>query len=395
MLNGPSAMDSTPSIAAPVTGVCFAGISNGGISAFRIAARYPERVASLVVFPGFARSSEDQAALAGFDFPIAMFVGGNDPGWIEAMQTAPRLLAASGRAVAFEVRDGEDTPSARRWMALTSSSSPTPPGVARRAGQAPPMPDSFLGVITLRVITMRVEELAAETGLTVDTIRYYQGLGLIEAPERAGRTARYTEEHRRQVETVRRLAASGFTLAQIQRLTSEEGAPLLKALVDQTVGTRTLSKSELSEASGLPEPLIDLAVTAGLLDSIGVEDEPRFSEDAIPMLSAAAAILQAGIPLEQLTGLAIRHAQNVTEVVDGAIELFRSHVRPGQGEDPEALAELFQVLLAQSTRLVAQHFEQALVHRALERLRDSDDRALVEALLTAEAQRFVVSCEWR
>ncbi len=113
MLNGPSAMDSTPSIAAPVTGVCFAGISNGGISAFRIAARYPERVASLVVFPGFARSSEDQAALAGFDFPIAMFVGGNDPGWIEAMQTAARLLAASGRAVAFEVRDGEDTSSAR------------------------------------------------------------------------------------------------------------------------------------------------------------------------------------------------------------------------------------------------------------------------------------------
>ncbi|MDH3498908.1 MAG: MerR family transcriptional regulator [Acidimicrobiia bacterium] len=244
-------------------------------------------------------------------------------------------------------------------------------------------------------MTFRVEELASETGLSVDTIRYYQGLGLIEAPEREGRTARYTEDHRRQIETVRRLAASGFTLAQIQRLTSDEGAPLLKALVGQTVGIRTLSMSELSESSGVPEPLIGVAVTAGLLDSIGIDDEPRFSEDAIPMLSAAASLLDAGIPLQLLTDLAVRHAQNVTSVVEGAIELFRDHVRPAQGDDTGDLTELFQVLLSQATRLVAQHFQQTLVSRALERLRDSDDRALVEALLAAEAQRFVVSCEWR
>lgn len=242
---------------------------------------------------------------------------------------------------------------------------------------------------------MRVEELAAETGLTVDTIRYYQGLGLIDAPERDGRMARYSEQHRSQVETIRRLAASGFTLAQIQRLTSEQGTPLLKALVDQTVGLRTLSKSELSESSGLPEPLIDVAVSAGLLDTVGPDHEPRFSEDAIPMLSAAASLLQAGIPLEELTGLAVQHAQNVNSVVDGAIELFRSHVRASQGDDTASLAELFQVLLSQATRLVAQHFQQTLVSRALERLRDSDDRALVEALLAVESQRFVVSCEWR
>ena len=244
-------------------------------------------------------------------------------------------------------------------------------------------------------MTFRVEELAAETGLSVDTIRYYQGLGLIGAPEREGRTARYTDEHRHQIETVRRLAASGFTLAQIQRLTSDEGAPLLKALVDQTVGLRTLSMPELSESSGVPEPLIEVAVAAGLLDSIGSEEEPRFSEDSIPMLSAAASLLQAGIPLELLTSLAVEHAHNVTVVVDGAIDLFRDHVRPTQGDDAEDLTEMFQVMLAQATRLVAQHFQQTLVARALERLRDSDDRPLVEALLAAESQRFVVSCEWR
>jgi DNA-binding transcriptional MerR regulator len=244
-------------------------------------------------------------------------------------------------------------------------------------------------------MTYRVEDLAAETGLAVDTIRYYQGLGLIEPPDREGRTAVYSEDHRQQLETVRRLAAAGFTLAQIQQLRSDEGAPLLKALVDQTIGTRTLSLSELSEASGVPEPLIEVAVSAGLLDSVGVDGDPRFSEDAIPMLSAAASILEAGIPLELLTELAVQHAVNVTAVVDGAIELFREHVRPTQGDDTEDLTELFQVMLAQATKLVAQHFHQTLISRALERLKDSDDRALVEALLAAESQRLVIATEWR
>ena len=41
----------------------------------------------------------------------------------------------------------------------------------------------------------RVEELAAETTLPVDTIRYYQNQGLLPPPRRVGRNAIYGEGH--------------------------------------------------------------------------------------------------------------------------------------------------------------------------------------------------------
>ena len=41
----------------------------------------------------------------------------------------------------------------------------------------------------------RVEELAKASGLPVDTIRFYQGKGLLPAPRRLGRLAVYGDAH--------------------------------------------------------------------------------------------------------------------------------------------------------------------------------------------------------
>ncbi|MCW2847474.1 MAG: hypothetical protein JWR90_1448 [Marmoricola sp.] len=62
-----------------------------------------------------------------------------------------------------------------------------------------------------------VDELAAATGMTVRTTRYYAGLGLLPAPTRRGRMAYYTEEHRARLELVRALQDHGFTLSAIEK----------------------------------------------------------------------------------------------------------------------------------------------------------------------------------
>ena len=41
----------------------------------------------------------------------------------------------------------------------------------------------------------KVEDLAAASGVKIDTIRFYQGKGLIPAPERRGRNAIYGPAH--------------------------------------------------------------------------------------------------------------------------------------------------------------------------------------------------------
>lgn len=85
-----------------------AGISNGGISAFRIAGLEPDRFASIVVYPGFPRSEADREALAALSsIPVTMFVGGDDTGWIGPMTETRDRLEELGGTVTLEIREGE------------------------------------------------------------------------------------------------------------------------------------------------------------------------------------------------------------------------------------------------------------------------------------------------
>ncbi len=64
----------------------------------------------------------------------------------------------------------------------------------------------------------RVSEIAEAAGVAVDTVRFYQGRGLLPAPERRGRFAIYTEQHLERLRRIRALLDSGFSLAQIRKL---------------------------------------------------------------------------------------------------------------------------------------------------------------------------------
>ena len=84
------------------------GISNGGISSFRIAGNNPHLVHSVLVLPGFARSDEDKQNLAGLiDIPVAMFVGENDTSWVRSMQETADTLSDLGGTVSLEIVPNE------------------------------------------------------------------------------------------------------------------------------------------------------------------------------------------------------------------------------------------------------------------------------------------------
>ena len=246
--------------------------------------------------------------------------------------------------------------------------------------------------MTEEALTYRVEELAAEAGIGVDTIRYYQGMGLLPSTGREGRSAVYGSVHLTRLRTIRALADDGFTLAQIKRLMDESGHPLLVSLAGTVVG---LTRAELAERSGLAPPLVDIAVSTGLIEPLDAGDEERFAPDVAPMLAAGMSLLEAGFPLDRLAALAARHATGVESVVDEAIDLFKDHVRSGQSDSPEDLAKLFRALVTHVTRLVAQHFHHTVISRVKERLEGSEDLALVEALENAGQQQLVISTEWR
>lgn len=75
---------------------------------------------------------------------------------------------------------------------------------------------------------LTVDELAARTGLTVRTVRFYAAQGLLPVPVRRGRVAYYGSAHRMRLEFVRELQDYGYTLAGIERYLSripEDAAP--------------------------------------------------------------------------------------------------------------------------------------------------------------------------
>jgi len=246
---------------------------------------------------------------------------------------------------------------------------------------------------------LRIEDLAARSGVRVDTIRYYQGKGLLPPPRRDGRVALYGEAHLERLARIRALIRDGLSLAWIRRVLSEAHAagdrePLLSALVEERVGERTLSRAELAAEAGIPEALIGAAQAAGLVSPIRVGDEERFGEADLQMARAALALLSAGIPLDELISLAVKHARATQEVAEQAIELFDRHVRKVGGADADAAAitTAFRTLLPAATRLVALFFQRTVVTQALARLEGrGDDAALREAIAATESARLEVA----
>jgi DNA-binding transcriptional MerR regulator len=251
-------------------------------------------------------------------------------------------------------------------------------------------------------VDYRVEQLAAAAKVRVDTLRFYQARGLLPAPRREGRAAIYVDAHLERLRRIRSLQQQGFTLSQIQRVLEnpvlDAQEPLLGALIEESIGERALTREELAVEAGMPEGLVLAAESAGLLEPVIVNGEPRFSEADLAMARAGLGLLEAGFPLQELLNLATRHARSVQSACDAAIDLFDDHIRKGNpgSDDGESVTQIFKELLPQVTRLVALHFQRTLVNRALNRLRGkSEHRALVAALGESESARLEVEVTWR
>ncbi len=81
-----------------------AGVSNGGLSAFKVAVDNPDQFRSLTVIPGFPPSREvfgQLERLAGLT--VSMFVGERDSGWLEPMTSTAEALRTAGTDVYMEV----------------------------------------------------------------------------------------------------------------------------------------------------------------------------------------------------------------------------------------------------------------------------------------------------
>ena len=224
----------------------------------------------------------------------------------------------------------------------------------------------------------RIEQLAQTASVAVDTIRFYQGKGLLEPPRRQGRVTWYSQSHLERLRRIRELQQRGFPLTVIRRFLEGELEVSDEALVEAVTSPpapETLSLDELSARSGIAAPLLKSLEQAGLLLPVADGEEPRYPAADLAVLAAGLKMVEAGVPLGALMELGSRHAAAVEATARAAVELFDRHVREriqAEGRPPaEAERELlatFNDLLDASGTLVRKHFEQTLLRAAREHI---------------------------
>jgi DNA-binding transcriptional MerR regulator len=231
-------------------------------------------------------------------------------------------------------------------------------------------------------VRYRVDQLAAACDVSVDTVRYYQSLGLLPPPAREGRVAWYGADHADRIHEVRALRRKGLTLAAIKRvLDGGLGRPDvdLAAAVHAARGDadpdELLPLEEFARRSGVPASLIQAVEREGIRLGRTVDGQERYTASDIDMVRGALRLLEFGLPLGELLSLARDANDAMVRLAERAIELFDDHVRKPirdtaatEEEAAERLVEAFGTLLPAVTTLVANHFRRVVLARAEERL---------------------------
>ena len=224
----------------------------------------------------------------------------------------------------------------------------------------------------------RIEQLARASGMAVDTIRFYQGKGLLDAPRREGRVTWYAESHLERLRRIRDLQQRGFTLTVIRRFLDGELEPSdesLVAAVTRPTSPQALTLDDLAERSGVAAPLLKSLESAGLLVPIEGGEEPLYPAEDLDAIAAGMQLIAAGVPIADLIELGREYATATDRVAREAVELFDHHVREriqSEGGETEAaerrLLELFNELMEASGTLVRHHFQRTLLRAAREHI---------------------------
>ncbi len=127
---------------------------------------------------------------------------------------------------------------------------------------------------------IRISELASSAGVHVETIRYYQAIGLMPRPDRErGRIRRYGAEDLKRVRFIKRAQALGFTLDEIA---------VLLGLSDgrHCAETKALAEKKLALVE---ERLNDLAAIRKVLKGLVNECAKGSRRSGCPIIDALAA----------------------------------------------------------------------------------------------------------
>jgi DNA-binding transcriptional MerR regulator len=225
----------------------------------------------------------------------------------------------------------------------------------------------------------RVEELAAQAGLSVDLVRSYQWKGLLPRPRHQGRVALYGPRHLERLRDIRELKDEGHSLRVIATMLTREGGGRRRARHGGSNSEEErLNLAELAERARVPPGLLRSLEASGLLRPLHVEDERRYTTADVRAVRMVLSLVGAGVPMEDFMNVARTQIDAASSVAEGAAELFLRYVRQPlveaslpPHEEADRLVTAFRLMLHAATELVAYNVQRMmlnLVEGEIERL---------------------------
>lgn len=121
---------------------------------------------------------------------------------------------------------------------------------------------------------LTIGKLAAAAEVGVETVRYYQRIGLLSEPEKAGAVRHYGEEHLERLRFIRRAKDAGFTLEEIRELLGLDE-------VSERAKIRALATQRLD---AIRARIADMQLLAGDLEQLIERCEHSSAEQCCPII---------------------------------------------------------------------------------------------------------------
>jgi DNA-binding transcriptional MerR regulator len=198
--------------------------------------------------------------------------------------------------------------------------------------------------VTSDTEALTIEQLAAETGMTVRNIRSHQSRGLLPPPEVRARVGYYGAEHVARLRVIQDLQADGFNLASIERLLNATSSSTARLLGLRHALTAPFEAETPEIVTGA-----DLLERFGQVSGKDVErirklrllvplGDDRFEVPSPSLMSAAEEVTTLGISLHAALALIERVSRDCESISSAFVrlylkELWEPFVQEGQPEE--------------------------------------------------------------
>ncbi|MFA1546439.1 MerR family transcriptional regulator [Actinomadura chokoriensis] len=223
----------------------------------------------------------------------------------------------------------------------------------------------------------RVEELAAEAGVPVRTLRYYQERRLLPAPRRQGRVALYNASHLGRLRLIAELLDRGYRLDGIEELLAAagEGRDVTELLGYEWAAATPWAERASAEVSAAELAAMfdgrltpEIIAEAAELGYITVRDGGRVVIHSPRLLDAAVQLARAGIPLRSILAMSWELEAAFDRMAFGFVQLVRGELLDRGAGDPtpeglDRLAELVGRLRPIARTVADEHFARAMDRR--------------------------------